>query len=447
MKKIILLLCLIIAVLPAIPVSAQDGLTLSLSHVENVSQGDEVVVDVNISNNPGVTGLKFTPEYDKTKMEFVGIDFSSKTSIFASCTKADTNDQVLCFTLGESDEDGNILGLKFKISDNAESGKSSVSISIAVGDMKNSNNEELKPVISAGYISIKGQDEEPPVVLPTSITLNPSGNASVTVGDNLQLTATVLPENAADKTVRWESSNPSAAAVDANGLVTGVSAGTVTITVTSNADRNVTAQISVNVEDKVNPPIPEPQPERDSRPSIDFFRLGGADRPLPRTGFSSLLPQALPAMPLSVKYEPMSWSLEIPSLSVSADLVEVPFVDGEYPITWLGSSVGLLEGFANPGEGYSVLTGHNHLNTMQAGPFAYLLTMEKGERIFLHDANDNVKIYVVYANEKVSETDYEAVEQIATMFDNSITMITCEDETLEGGYANRRIVAAKPLTD
>ncbi|MBQ6343391.1 MAG: hypothetical protein IJI41_09730 [Anaerolineaceae bacterium] len=27
----------------------------------------------------------------------------------------------------------------------------------------------------------------------------------------------------------------------------------------------------------------------------------------------------------------------------------------------------------------------------------------------------------------------------------SITLITCEDEQLEGGYANRRIIAARPI--
>lgn len=51
---------------------------------------------------------------------------------------------------------------------------------------------------------------------------------------------------------------------------------------------------------------------------------------------------------------------------------------------------------------------------------------------------------MVYANEKLAETDGSAVETIAAKFDGSLTMITCEDERVEGGYANRRVVAAKP---
>ena len=48
----------------------------------------------------------------------------------------------------------------------------------------------------------------------TSLRLNP--------GDTVQLTATVLPANADNKTVTWKSDNESVATVDENGLVTAV---------------------------------------------------------------------------------------------------------------------------------------------------------------------------------------------------------------------------------
>ena len=282
-----------------------------------------------------------------------------------------------------------------------------------------------------------GQPQPPAPVLPTSITLNPSEPASVESGKTLQLTATVLPENADDKTVKWQSSDPTVATVDENGNVTGVAEGTATITVASNANPNVTTQIQVTVTAPVNP---QPRPHR----GMNFWRFDIVGQPLPRTGFSAVRPQALPEMPLDLNYQPLRWTLEIPSLSVAADLVKVPNVEGEYPITWLGDKVGLLDGFAMPGEGYTVLTGHNHLNTTEAGPFALLSSVEEGDRIFVRDANDGMKIFVVYANEKVSETDYDAVESIAVKYDGSLTMVTCEDERIDGGYANRRIVAARP---
>ena len=51
------------------------------------------------------------------------------------------------------------------------------------------------------------------------------------VGKQLQLTATIEPEDATNKNVTWSSSSEEVATVDENGLVTGVSAGTVTVSV------------------------------------------------------------------------------------------------------------------------------------------------------------------------------------------------------------------------
>ena len=64
---------------------------------------------------------------------------------------------------------------------------------------------------------------------PTSITLDKT-NAKVKFLESIQLNATVLPEQAEDKTVVWESSNPEIASVDNTGRVNGLGLGTVTIT-------------------------------------------------------------------------------------------------------------------------------------------------------------------------------------------------------------------------
>ena len=66
----------------------------------------------------------------------------------------------------------------------------------------------------------------------TSVSLDKT-SLELTEGKTAQLTATVEPNNATNKNVTWESSNTSVATVDANGLVTAVSAGTATITVTT----------------------------------------------------------------------------------------------------------------------------------------------------------------------------------------------------------------------
>ena len=67
--------------------------------------------------------------------------------------------------------------------------------------------------------------------LPESVTVTGS-ETEILVGQSLTVSATVLPERAADDVV-WSSSDPSIATVDENGVVTGVKAGTVKIIATT----------------------------------------------------------------------------------------------------------------------------------------------------------------------------------------------------------------------
>lgn len=63
----------------------------------------------------------------------------------------------------------------------------------------------------------------------TGITLNITGTKAMTVGDTVQLTASVTPADADDQTVSWQSENPDVAAVDRNGKLTAKAAGEATI--------------------------------------------------------------------------------------------------------------------------------------------------------------------------------------------------------------------------
>ncbi|QSW89273.1 Ig-like domain-containing protein [Flavobacterium endoglycinae] len=79
----------------------------------------------------------------------------------------------------------------------------------------------------------------------TSVSLSPS-TASLTVGGTQQLTPTVLPSNATNKSVSYSSNNTGVVTVNSSGLVTAVSNGTATITVTT-ADGNKTSTCAVTV--------------------------------------------------------------------------------------------------------------------------------------------------------------------------------------------------------
>ena len=82
----------------------------------------------------------------------------------------------------------------------------------------------------------------------TSVSLDKT-SLTLTEGDVAQLTATVLPENASNKNVRWESTNTDVATVN-NGKVTAVKAGSATIRVITE-DGGKTAECAVTVPAKV----------------------------------------------------------------------------------------------------------------------------------------------------------------------------------------------------
>lgn len=87
-------------------------------------------------------------------------------------------------------------------------------------------------------------------VAPESITLDKESLA-MEADDKATLQATVLPDNATDKTVSWQSSDTGVATVD-NGTVTAISGGSCTVTAT--ASNGISAECHVTVKNKMVKP-------------------------------------------------------------------------------------------------------------------------------------------------------------------------------------------------
>ena len=88
-------------------------------------------------------------------------------------------------------------------------------------------------------------------VLVSTVKLEPSA-AALWEGENRQLTATVLPENAENKKIKWSSSDPAVATVNDMGTVTGIKDGTAVITAASE-DGNASAScvVLVSTQDQI----------------------------------------------------------------------------------------------------------------------------------------------------------------------------------------------------
>ena len=105
-------------------------------------------------------------------------------------------------------------------------------------------------------VAVASTAATPPVA--TSVTVTPS-TASVAVGSTAALQATVKDAQAnvmTGQSVTWLTDNPAAATVDANGVVTGVAAGSATVTATSSG-KSGSSSITVTA---APPPPPPPAP-------------------------------------------------------------------------------------------------------------------------------------------------------------------------------------------
>ena len=100
-------------------------------------------------------------------------------------------------------------------------------------------------VTAAVTVKVSFEVLPPAAVAVTGVTLD-KATVSLVAGTSTTLTATVLPENATNKTVTWSSNNPDVAAVDKDGKVTALKAGEAVITVKSE-DGGKTASCTVTV--------------------------------------------------------------------------------------------------------------------------------------------------------------------------------------------------------
>lgn len=85
----------------------------------------------------------------------------------------------------------------------------------------------------------------------TSVQLDCT-SVEMTVGSSKRLTASVQPDDAADKTVKWSSDNPSVVTVNSNGEIQALKPGQAVISATTNDGTNLTAKCTVVVQPDVN---------------------------------------------------------------------------------------------------------------------------------------------------------------------------------------------------
>ncbi len=165
------------------------------------------------------------------------------------------------------------------------------------------------------------------------------------------------------------------------------------------------------------------------------------DPPLPNTGFAPGSITNLPKQPDSKGYTSTEMTLEIPKLGFNLAITNVPQSEEGWDVTWLGNSVGYLDGSAYPTwEGNTILTGHVWDANNVPGPFVDIKTLQYGDQIMIH-AWDKVYTYEVRESKLVSSDSTQSVLKHEVL--DWVTLITCEDyHFLWNSYSGRRVIRA-----
>ena len=200
MKKALSLLLSVAMILSlvAISVSAAEAPTATLGSPAGVLAGSEVVVDLTLSDNPGLVYLFFEYSYDKSALELVEatdkgllgtyVGNGSSTLVWQNATATEN------FTAK-----GVIASLKFKVKEGTAKGEYPITLTF---DQENTIDKDFNPV---EFTPVSGKVT---VIEETNITSITKENVSVPYGANAEELKAVLP-----KTVKGQGKTTGGSAV------------------------------------------------------------------------------------------------------------------------------------------------------------------------------------------------------------------------------------------
>lgn len=182
-------------------------------------------INVTVNELPPVVEVT-SVTLDKTT---ASVEVGKTTTLTATVAPTDATDKTVTWTSSDTNvatvSNGVITGVKVGTATiTAKAGEKTATCTVTVAPSEDKTDDENKTVEV------------------TTITLDKTTD-TLKVGDTLNLTATVKPDNATDKTVTWKSSDTSIATVT-NGTVKAIKEGTVTITA-SVGSKSATCKITI----------------------------------------------------------------------------------------------------------------------------------------------------------------------------------------------------------
>ena len=180
-----------------------------------------------------------------------GLSLDGMEGLLLANGSAEANDQPVELTVTKSGTKKVTLGLRYQIVVPGKTIKACKSSDRKIATVSNTGLIKLKKAGTAkititpkkgGTLKIKLKVIDPSV--PTDVIINEGAEATIAAGETLQLTASVLPDTA-PQDVTWKSSDTGVATVGADGLVTTLKKGAVTITAATG--NKLTAKLALTV--------------------------------------------------------------------------------------------------------------------------------------------------------------------------------------------------------
>ncbi len=151
MKKMISLL-VVLALLTAGMVIAAFATDNTVIAVEKTvaAAGEEVTLEVVITNNPGFAAAKFTVEYDETALTLVGVDTTG--CLLEGATENDAKGVVAFAATSNKTEDGVLFTVTFKVNEGVADG--AYDVSVTLGKFIQADRTAIAYTVDAGCVNV-----------------------------------------------------------------------------------------------------------------------------------------------------------------------------------------------------------------------------------------------------------------------------------------------------
>lgn len=169
----------------------------------------------------------------------------------------------------------------------------------------------------------------PTVVKVNNVSLNKNDLALTSKGQSYQLSASVAPSNASNKSVKWTSGNPKVATVSSSGKVTAVANGNTTITATAadGSGKKDICAVTVNIP-KPADPTPTPTP---SVVKVNSVSLNQSSLSLTKKGQTAQLSASV--SPSNATNKSINWSSSNSNVATVSNGVVTAVGNGSATIT------------------------------------------------------------------------------------------------------------------